>query len=285
MNCGIPHNRQLPSDHSGGYKKSRNWNMMRRKASQRWLRQLGPLREDVPSALVLPEITQGYIGKQALASDYMKVKAKAPVMSFILMLILTVSNSALAAGIKPPENESAPIIGIVERPSEYRQDDIDIKIQNDGEKIIVDASFTVPVTPHHAWAVLTDFDNTPSFMSSIQSSKITHKAGNHLQVSQKGATKYGVFTFSFESVREISLSPFKKIRERMISGNMRAMEETTQLLPEGNQTRIIYHANIIPNTWILKFAGQIFIENEARKQFQEIINEVIRRKQRIISSR
>ena len=259
--------------------------MMRRKASQRWLRQLGPLREMSPAALALPEITQGYIGKQELASDYMKVKAKAPVMPFILMLILMVSNSVFAAGIKPPENESAPIVDIVERPSEYRQDDIDIKIQNDGEKIIVDASFTVPVTPHHAWAVLTDFDNTPSFMSSIQSSKITHKAGNHLQVSQKGATKYGVFTFSFESVREISLSPFKKIRERMISGNMRAMEETTQLLPEGNQTRIIYHANIIPNTWILKFAGQIFIENEARKQFQEIINEVIRRKQRIISSR
>ena len=213
------------------------------------------------------------------------MKARTRSIPFILVLILIASNLVSAEGVQPPENEGAPIVSIVQRPSEYRQDDIDIKIQNDGERIIVNASFTVPVTPHHAWAVLTDFDNTPNFMSSIQSSKITHKAGNHLQVAQKGVTKFGLFTFSFESVREISLSPFKKIRERMISGNMRAMEETTQLLPEGNHTRIIYHANIIPNTWILKFAGQIFIENEARKQFQEIINEVIRRKQRVISSR
>lgn len=211
------------------------------------------------------------------------MKAKTPGMPFILMLILIAGDPVFAGGATTPENEG--MVDVVERPSEYRQDDIDIKIQNDGEKIIVDANFTVPVTPHHAWAVLTDFDNIPRFMSSVQSSKVIHKTGNHLQVSQKGATKYGLFTFSFESVREISLSPFRKIRERMISGNMHAMEETTQLLPEGNQTRIIYHANIVPNIWILKFAGQIFIENEARKQFQEMANEMIRRKQRIISSR
>lgn len=170
-------------------------------------------------------------------------------------------------------------------PAIERHKEIDVKIQNDGKQIIVDASFTVPVMPHHAWAVLTDFDNIPNFVTGIQSSKVIHRTGNNLQVSQTGATKFGFFTFSFESVRKINLSPFSKIQERMISGNMRAMEETTQLLPEGNQTRIVYHAKIIPNLWILRFAGQIFIENEARTQFQDIRNEMIRREQRMISSK
>ena len=103
-------------------------------------------------------------------------------------------------------------------------------------------------------------------------------AGNQLQVSQRTITKYGLFDFSFESVRKVDLSPLDKIHERMISGNMQAMEETTQLLPEGNNTRIIYHAGITLNTWTLRFAGLVFIENEARKQFQELINEMMRRK-------
>lgn len=216
---------------------------------------------------------------------YEYMKAKTIFMPFILVLILIVSNSVLATGTKPLENERTSTPEVAVRPGEYRYNDIDIRIQNDGEQIIVDASFTVPVLPHHAWAVLTDFDNIPNFISSVQFSKVVHRTGNILQVSQRGTTKHGLFTFPFESVRKINLSPFKKIQERMISGNMRAMEETTQLLLEGNQTRIIYHATITPNNWILKFAGQIFIENEARKQFQEIINEMIRRKQQIISSR
>lgn len=64
----------------------------------------------------------------------------------------------------------------------------------------------------------------------------------------------------------------------MISGNMRKMEETIQLLPEGDQTRIIYHASIIPDIWILKFIGQFFIEDQAREQFQELTEEILRRK-------
>ena len=210
---------------------------------------------------------------------------KFPVKQIALLFALFFCNAVLAEEEKWPKNIKVSTANQTDFAAERHHKGIDVKIQNDGEQIIVDASFTVPVMPHQAWAVLTDFDNIPNFITGIQSSKVTHRTGNHLQVAQKGATKFGFFTFSFESVRKINLSPFNKIQERMISGNMRAMEETTQLLPEGNQTRIIYHANIVPNLWILRFAGQIFIENEARKQFQDIINEMVRREQRIISSR
>ena len=65
----------------------------------------------------------------------------------------------------------------------------------------------------------------------------------------------------------------------MIRGNMLKMEETTQLLLEGNHTRIAYHASIVPDMWVQKFIGQVFIEDEAREQFQEIINEILRREE------
>ena len=155
--------------------------------------------------------------------------------------------------------------------------DINIIVQNDGKEIIVDAYFTVPVNSQLVWETLTDFDNIPGFISSVQSSQIINKTGNTLHVTQNSIIRFSVATFNFESVREVNLVPFNKINERMISGNMHKMEETTQITPEGNQTRISYHANIIPDMWILKYIGHIFIEEEAREQFQEIRDEIIRR--------
>jgi carbon monoxide dehydrogenase subunit G len=158
------------------------------------------------------------------------------------------------------------------------QKDINITIQNDGKKIIVDAYFTVPVNSQLVWETLTDFDNIPSFISSVQSSEIINRTGNTLHVTQNSIIRFSVITFNFESVREVNLVPFKEINERMISGNMRKMEETTQIIPEGDQTHISYHANIIPDMWILKYIGHVFIEDEAREHFQEFRDEVIRRK-------
>lgn len=155
--------------------------------------------------------------------------------------------------------------------------DIKITIQNDGKQIIVDATFTVPVKPQLVWETLTDFNNLPKFISSVHSSKVINRTENILYVSQDSIIKVGILTFSFESLRQVNLFPFWKIRERMIRGNMLKMEETTQLLLEGNHTRIAYHASIVPDMWVQKFIGQVFIEDEAREQFQEIINEILRR--------
>jgi carbon monoxide dehydrogenase subunit G len=152
-----------------------------------------------------------------------------------------------------------------------------VRVRNDGEQITVEATFVVPVLPEQAWAVLTDFDNIPNFNSSVVASKVTGRTGNRVWVSQKAATKYGFLTFSYDSKREIELFPFSKIQERMTSGSMRKMEETTQLSPEGDQTRITYQAVFIPGNWIPPMVGNAFIKHEAREQFTELISEIIRR--------
>jgi carbon monoxide dehydrogenase subunit G len=196
-----------------------------------------------------------------------------------ILLNLFLCDSIIADEEKQPKNEKIPTLNPVKQVLEPHDKNIAIKVENDGEQIIVDANFMVPGVPQQAWAVLTDFDNMPKFSPSVLSSKITGGTGNNLRVSQKRITKYGFFTFSLDSVREINLIPFAKIHERMISGSMRKMEETTQLLPEGNQTRITYRAVFIPGSWVPPMVGEVFIKQEAREQLQEVVNEIIRRKQ------
>jgi len=198
--------------------------------------------------------------------------------STVLLMLLCLTKPAWGES-KPSESEKIavePAAQLLER----HDTDFKVKVSNDGEQLTVEATFIVPVLPEQAWAVLTDFENIPSFISSIQSSKVLDRSGNSVYVSQNGIEKYGFLTISLESVRKINLFPFRKIQENMVSGSLRKMDELTLLLPEGKHTRIIYHADIIPGPWIIRFAGSIFIENEVRKQFQEIINEIIRRKQR-----
>jgi carbon monoxide dehydrogenase subunit G len=163
-------------------------------------------------------------------------------------------------------------------PVETPDKNIYIKVRNDGEQVSLEATFIVPVSPQQAWLVFTDFDNIPNFMSGVVASKVNDRYGNRLRVSQKGVTRYGFVDFSFESIREVNLFPFQRIHERMLSGSMRKMEETTQFLPEGNHTRIIYHADIVPGMWVPPMLGNMFIKHEAQEQFQQIVDEIVRRK-------
>lgn len=166
-----------------------------------------------------------------------------------------------------------------------RQDrDIEVKVKIAGENVIVDLILVVPATRQEVWAVLTDFEHMASFVSNLKESKVVSVSEDTLKIFQRGSAMYGPISFPFESTREIRLTPFDKIQSRMISGNMRKMEGTTQLVDEGGQTRIIYHTDTIQEVWIPPVAGKLFIEHEIREQFHEIRNEIIKRKRALASS-
>ena len=161
-----------------------------------------------------------------------------------------------------------------------RQDeDIEVKVQVSGGNVIVDLSLVVPATRQQVWAVLTDFDHMAGFISNLKESRVVSTLADTMKVFQRGSAKYGPISFAFESTREMKLDPFDKIQSHLISGNMRKMEGTTQLVDEGAQTRIIYHTDSIPGVWIPPIVGKVFIEHEIREQFQQIRDEIIRRKQ------
>jgi hypothetical protein len=162
--------------------------------------------------------------------------------------------------------------------------DIEVKVQIAGEKVIVDVILAVPATRQEVWIVLTDFENMADFVSNLKESKVVSILGDTVKIFQRGSATYGLISFPFESTREIRLIPFDKIRSHMISGNMRMMEGTTQLIDEGGQTRIIYHTDTIQENWIPPLVGKIFVEHEIRKQFHEMRTEIIKRKRASASS-
>ena len=162
--------------------------------------------------------------------------------------------------------------------AEANPDDITVKVQKDGDAVIIDLTVTVPATPQEAWDVLIDFDHMTQFLSSLQASKILEKNDNKLKVSQKGQSSHGGFSFSFESVREVELTPYEMIRSHLISGTMKKHEGLTQLFPAGSGTKIVYHGESIANVWVPPLVGTSLVESDVRKQFQEMEAEILKRK-------
>ena len=146
-----------------------------------------------------------------------------------------------------------------------------------GETVTVDAEFTVAVPPKLAWEVLTDFAHMSNFISNVKFSSVTEQHGNKLRVAQKGAAKHGPISFSFDSIREIELVPTEKISSHVLSGSMKKLDGTTLLRADGSGTRVVYHAESIPNTYVPPVIGTTFIENESRHQFEEMRIEMLKR--------
>jgi ribosome-associated toxin RatA of RatAB toxin-antitoxin module len=157
-------------------------------------------------------------------------------------------------------------------------DGIKINVRKDGDAVIIDLSVIVAATPQETWDVLVDYDHMTQFMSNLQASKIVEKNGNNWTVAQKGQTSHGLFSFAFENVRMVELDPYKTIRSHLISGTLKKLDGITQLIPSGDVTRIVYHSESISNVWMPPMVGVSLVEDQVRKQFQEMQAEIMRRK-------
>ncbi len=153
-----------------------------------------------------------------------------------------------------------------------------IQIKKSGETIIVDVTLSVPATPRETWEVMTDYDHMAQFLPNLEFSKIIERVGDKMLVSQKGKATYGLLSFSFDSVREVTLTPYSEIRSHVLSGSIKQASGTTHLIPEGEGTRMVLHSESIPGVWVPPIIGRRIIESEIKEQYSEMLKEIMRRK-------
>ena len=156
--------------------------------------------------------------------------------------------------------------------------DIDVKVAKSGDVVEVDVSLRVNAGPSEAWKVLTDYDGMVRFVSTLESSRIVRKAGNELDVAQKGKIRFGLLSFPFATVRRIELEPYHEIRSFLIEGDMANSRFTTRLVDEGDTTLILQHGQMIPGLWVPPWIGSAIIVARTRQQWQEMRAEILRRR-------
>ncbi|GBG00799.1 hypothetical protein AZSI13_01260 [Azospira sp. I13] len=156
-------------------------------------------------------------------------------------------------------------------------DENSIQVRRQGEVWIVEARFTAPVAPGLAWAVLTDFDNMARIVSNLNASRVVSRQGNVLQVEQKGRARFGLFSVAFESLREITLTPRRRIQARGLSGSAKQFESDMTLAAEGEGTVFTYRVEMVPDFWLPSLLGPSLLRHEMAEQFSALVAEMQRR--------
>jgi hypothetical protein len=156
--------------------------------------------------------------------------------------------------------------------------DIDVKVAKDGQLVEVDVILRVQASRADTWRVLTDYNDMVRFASSLTSSAIVRRDGNALEVAQTGNVRFGLLSFPFESTRRIELEPYREIRSYLIAGDMKTSRFTTRIIDEGSSTRIEQHGEVVADLWVPPWIGPAIIAARTRKQWQEVREEILRRK-------
>jgi len=153
-----------------------------------------------------------------------------------------------------------------------------LDIQRNGEAFVIDASVEVAVPLRTAWDVLTDFDHMAVILADLTQSRITARNGSILNVAQEGRARYGIFSYSFSSEREIRLEPMQRIVARQLKGTSKRFESEMGLASTDGGTRLRYHAEIVPDSLIARTLGGSFVEHEVAEQLAAMAAEMVRRK-------
>jgi hypothetical protein len=155
--------------------------------------------------------------------------------------------------------------------------DIVVHVHKDGQNIAVDVDCPVDAPWSVVWEVLTDYDHMAQFISNLEYSAVEDRVNNLLRVHQKGKASRGPLTLTFDNVREIELVPYREIRSRLISGNLKASEFITRIVEDTALVHIVNSGHYKPNIWVPPLIGPALIGAEMQKQFGEIRTEIRRR--------
>jgi hypothetical protein len=157
---------------------------------------------------------------------------------------------------------------------------IDIAVQQSGETFIIDATIDVQVSVETAWEVMTDFDHMTAILGTLTVSKVISRNGNSWIVRQEGVAKYGPFSYSFESDREIQLEPMKRIVARNLSSTLTRMDSEAEIVPLNHGVQIKYHIEMVPGSMLARMFGLPFVRHEVEQQLQRMATEMTLRRDR-----
>ncbi len=155
--------------------------------------------------------------------------------------------------------------------------DIRVEASKRGEVLIVDVEMPVRVPMDGVWAVMSDWDNMQKFIPSVSESEILWQIGNRVRVQQSGKVPLGPFSVSYRAVRDIEVFPPALMRFTGVEGDFEWLQGSVRFLPDGEGTRVVYHAESVPTVWVPPFIGRAVLEYTTRAQFGEIRAEMLRR--------
>jgi carbon monoxide dehydrogenase subunit G len=140
----------------------------------------------------------------------------------------------------------------------------------------IEGTFAVGAPATVAWAVLTDYDRVPSFVSSMRSSTAQRETGR-LLVTQEAVGRAGPFSRTIHVVLEVTEQAPERIAFRDVcGGSFHSYAGSWTIEPDGVGVRVTYILDAQPRSSPPLFAKSIMASN-ARGLLEQVRGEILRR--------
>lgn len=139
-----------------------------------------------------------------------------------------------------------------------------VGIQTHGGLVEVSLNTHTTATREQAWKVLTDFDHMADILPGLSLSEVIARDGAVLQIHQKGKASIGMISKSFDTQKQVTLEPERRILSHSESPDVRSSDSVTELLdtPEGLEIRYRLKVQLL-NEALAGFAGRALRQQTA----------------------
>ena len=129
------------------------------------------------------------------------------------------------------------------------------------------------------WQVITDYQNSAKFISSLKSSSETPLAPNKLQVEQVGRVGWNALNVEIKTIYHVQLNPIeKKIHSVAVGGDLKRVSMFTQLHAKaGGGTLLEYTVTTDPARWAPLLVAEELLKRNAHQSFADLKREIVRR--------
>ncbi|MCU0809545.1 MAG: hypothetical protein MUE59_00660 [Thiobacillaceae bacterium] len=99
-----------------------------------------------------------------------------------------------------------------------------VNFQQQGTRLLVSGSVSVPVAPATAWAVLTDYERVPEFVPGMRVSRVIEKSDNTRVLEQQGEMLANNMRMLYLGTLRVVEEPISKLSVQFLSGTFRNMQ-------------------------------------------------------------
>jgi len=158
-------------------------------------------------------------------------------------------------------------------------DDISVKASREGNVVMVEAQAQFKADARLAWGVLTAYDQYAEFVPDLEWSRVLVRSGHTAIIEQRGTVGYLFFHFPLEVRLAVTETPFERVTSYAMSGDVKEMTGTYELLPEGPMLKLVYNGRIVPAFQLPPFVGMAMLRRSVEQRFRALVTEIRRREE------
>jgi ribosome-associated toxin RatA of RatAB toxin-antitoxin module len=145
----------------------------------------------------------------------------------------------------------------------------------------VTASAFVRATPRQTWAVLTDYERLPEFVSDLIASRVVSRDAHDVVVEQRSKTGFLFLSQRICMLIRIEEQPYSAIDVTLIEGDMRHYAAHWMLTPATQDgmtgTRVQFTGALEPSLPLLPLFGRALVQTKVQKMVEAVVAEIERR--------